>query len=744
VSSCGTTSILKEIPLPAGFTVPAGMQARLFETPFKVGDIFFADNGQAQVFSSDRSKKELIATDACGGWKTTVSGELLAGINGKGAVPLKAGNGWMTAVDYWPDGGNSFGGIFNLHADGTHTALKLKENHGGTQEIIRQPRTDLLMPTTLTGIEIPADMQMQVLRSNYTLGPLAAPFYGPDGTLYALTSSINRQSLLKLDTLGKASVYSSNELLRGAIWRHGAVLNGVPVVSMDFAPDAGVQTRGIYQFNPDGSVNEWKNAQNFAGLHDILPAPQGGGVYFSDFENDNIWHAKDSTSPATGLLDSSKATIPGALASLAYDTLNQDLFFLNRIEAGTWWGSGPGVRGVYKVVDGIAVLYAQAPEGKDWDGLAYTDKGPLGAGLYTLERQSGNLLKIGADGSSTVMVKGLPKPSELRFNPQNGNLTVVCEGQYLVQIGKGLTPIKLNDLPSTDTGWYFADFENDNIWYLPQGSEQEVGVLDSAVPPGLFSLTYLDASNEIYALNSAGSWPFGGTPGVYLIQPNGTAKIIAEAEKDTNFGGLAAGGGQFDKALFWSDPSKNQILKGGPAYSSPQPFLTGVAKPGYLEFSPAGDRLLVVLNEGQQLLWVGPSLGATIPTQTETSSPQQEQVLYDNGNILAVYNQPTDSSSFSLSQPTKITYFQTYHWNNAQGSPGGTLAIRDAKGKLYGPWQVQTRPGQGGVPNAYWYTEPLVVLPAGTYTVIDSEPTTWSQNSANGGQGMTLIKGIPQ
>ncbi|PIQ23468.1 hypothetical protein COW36_09225 [bacterium (Candidatus Blackallbacteria) CG17_big_fil_post_rev_8_21_14_2_50_48_46] len=749
VNECGSAAVLKELPLPEGFTPPAGMQARLFETPFKVGDIVFDDHGQAQVFSSDRTQKSLTSTDACGGWKTAVSSELLAGINGKTAVPLKTGTGYLTVVDYYPDGGNNFGGMFNLLQSGSYEQLRLKSDHAGLQDIIRQPRTDLLLPAELKGIEAPSELQIQVLRSNYTLGPLGSLFYGPEGSLYIMTSSLNRQTMLKLDPLGKATVYANNELLRGPIWRHGAVVNGVPVVSMDYAPAAGVQTQGIYQFNADGGFAEWKTAQAHAGLHDVLAAPQGG-IYFTDFENDNVWYKADAASPETGLLDANKGQIPGALASLAYDAANQNLFYLNRIEAGSWWGSGPGVRGVYKVADGVATLYAQAAEGTDWDGLAYADKGPLGAGLYTLERQTGNLLKIQTDGTATPVVKGLPKPSELRFDPQTGNLTVVCEGQYLVQIGKGLTPLKLNDLPANDAGWYFTDFENDNLWYLPNGSTQEVAVLDSEIPPGLFSLTYLDSRHEIYALNSAGGWPFGGTPGVYLIQPNGTAKLLAEADKDTNFGSLAAGGGQFDKALFWTDPSKNRILKGGPEYSAPVPYLTGVPKPGYLAFSPQGDRLLTVVNEGKGLLWVGPNLGTPKPSASATPSPTAsvipaaDQLIFDNGNILAVFNRPTAATTFHLEKATLITYLQTYHWNEGQGSTGGTVSLEDNSGKIYGPWKVQTRPGQGGVPNAYWFAEPQVIVPAGTYHVLDSEPSTWSQNSANGGQGMALVRGIPQ
>lgn len=74
----------------------------------------------------------------------------------------------------------------------------------------------------------------------------------------------------------------------------------------------------------------------------------------------------------------------------------------------------------------------------------------------------------------------------------------------------------------------------------------------------------------------------------------------------------------------------------------------------------------------------------------------------------------------------KITYFSTYHWNNGNGVPGGGIVgHRSSDGKTYGPWQVNTTPGQGGVPNANWIATGNVDLPAGTFTVIDSDPSTW-------------------
>ncbi|MCX8031665.1 MAG: hypothetical protein N3A59_08840, partial [Thermodesulfovibrionales bacterium] len=119
------------------------------------------------------------------------------------------------------------------------------------------------------------------------------------------------------------------------------------------------------------------------------------------------------------------------------------------------------------------------------------------------------------------------------------------------------------------------------------------------------------------------------------------------------------------------------------------------------------------------------------------------QVIFNNGNIGGVYNNPTRPTTFTLNQPHVITLIQNYHWNNAKGSMPGTIALRDQTGKTYGPWQAKGSPGQGGVPNAYWTVYPNITLPAGTYTVIDSEPSTWAQNSGSNGAGHTKIEGYP-
>jgi hypothetical protein len=119
-----------------------------------------------------------------------------------------------------------------------------------------------------------------------------------------------------------------------------------------------------------------------------------------------------------------------------------------------------------------------------------------------------------------------------------------------------------------------------------------------------------------------------------------------------------------------------------------------------------------------------------------------EETLFNNWNIAAVQNGPTSPTIFTTTTTHQITYLSTYHWNNGKGVPGGTVGLSSSAGKTYGPWQVTTTPGQGGVPNANWIATPNVVIPPGTYTVIDSDPSTWSQNSGSGGQGFAEIRGL--
>jgi hypothetical protein len=117
--------------------------------------------------------------------------------------------------------------------------------------------------------------------------------------------------------------------------------------------------------------------------------------------------------------------------------------------------------------------------------------------------------------------------------------------------------------------------------------------------------------------------------------------------------------------------------------------------------------------------------------------------VFNNFNTDGVANRPTAPTVFAIRQPYTIASVLTYHWNGGRGQPGGTIGLRSSDGRVYGPWRVTAKPGQGGAPNVQWIAEPNVSIPPGTYTVIDSDVATWSQNVRSGGQGFAEIHGEP-
>jgi tetratricopeptide (TPR) repeat protein len=148
-----------------------------------------------------------------------------------------------------------------------------------------------------------------------------------------------------------------------------------------------------------------------------------------------------------------------------------------------------------------------------------------------------------------------------------------------------------------------------------------------------------------------------------------------------------------------------------------------------------------VIESVLQTIRVGSGEGDQDPSPLSPSGTPE--VSFEVGNIYGVYNGPTQPTVFTLNVPRVLALIQNYHWNSARGATPGTISLQDAGGRTYGPWQAEGSPGQGGVPNAYWTARPMVLLPAGTYTVIDSDPASWAQNSESGGRGFTRVETLP-
>lgn len=110
------------------------------------------------------------------------------------------------------------------------------------------------------------------------------------------------------------------------------------------------------------------------------------------------------------------------------------------------------------------------------------------------------------------------------------------------------------------------------------------------------------------------------------------------------------------------------------------------------------------------------------------------------GNGNAVVNGPTAPTVCTFATSVTITEIRTYHWNNQHGATPGTVGLQGpAIGTM--TFGAKGTPGQNNTPNANWIADTNVTIPAGTYTVVDSDRATWSQNAATGGRGFVNVVG---
>jgi hypothetical protein len=138
-------------------------------------------------------------------------------------------------------------------------------------------------------------------------------------------------------------------------------------------------------------------------------------------------------------------------------------------------------------------------------------------------------------------------------------------------------------------------------------------------------------------------------------------------------------------------------------------------------------------------------IGASSVAQTDSDEKGpvvlKAVTLFNNFNSGGVVNQPRTATTFTLATGKVVTAIQTYHWNNGRGKSPGTVKLMSATGKSFGPWQTTGIDGQGGVKGAFWQANPRVSIPAGTYTIVDSDPSSWSNNAQSGYKGFALVQG---
>lgn len=154
--------------------------------------------------------------------------------------------------------------------------------------------------------------------------------------------------------------------------------------------------------------------------------------------------------------------------------------------------------------------------------------------------------------------------------------------------------------------------------------------------------------------------------------------------------------------------------------------------------------------------------GGTVPDMAGTTMEVggtgngQETILFKIESLADVSYNPPQITTFTLPTASYITRVWTYHYAATIGTKSPTVAFKDTtSGTIYGPWaQVgyssyagtlgATRSDPGnipGPPDNYWMAYPGATVPAGTYQVIDSDPTTWAYTADLGNRGVTWVYG---
>lgn len=94
-------------------------------------------------------------------------------------------------------------------------------------------------------------------------------------------------------------------------------------------------------------------------------------------------------------------------------------------------------------------------------------------------------------------------------------------------------------------------------------------------------------------------------------------------------------------------------------------------------------------------------------------------------------------TAFLLETETVITSVATYHYNRFPWLPPVNLYLRETNGAEHGPYQA-TPSGADQIANV-----PNLLLKPGWVQVLDSDPSTWSQNQFSCGCGFARLFGNP-
>jgi hypothetical protein len=113
--------------------------------------------------------------------------------------------------------------------------------------------------------------------------------------------------------------------------------------------------------------------------------------------------------------------------------------------------------------------------------------------------------------------------------------------------------------------------------------------------------------------------------------------------------------------------------------------------------------------------------------------------ILNNWNILAVALNGGTPPQFSTDgKPYCLIALSTEHFNNGEGAPPGSIGVSGV-----GSWPAVGSLNGLNAPTIWTATVPGQVIINGTYTCVDSDPSTWSQNAVSGGEGFCRVTAAP-
>lgn len=159
---------------------------------------------------------------------------------------------------------------------------------------------------------------------------------------------------------------------------------------------------------------------------------------------------------------------------------------------------------------------------------------------------------------------------------------------------------------------------------------------------------------------------------------------------------------------------------------------------------PRNTRHARSLDPTTALTFLAIALAALLLALTPKPAPATgPEILFDNTTDQPAQSVPRAPTQFRLHESRRISAIRTYHWNDGRGATPGSIALEGPGKRMFGPWQAEGRPGRDGVADVYWEVRPDIVLEPGLYTVLDSDPGSWSRNAGQRSEGIARVLAWP-